>query len=82
MLNSLKKKYDTCAIAVYSERGPGNKKINVRHIPIELTSTLPFFALIRGQENNVNLLLRPQINTGTPIKRPAVLTRRFDEAGA
>ena len=36
-------KYDPCAMAVYREHGPGNERINVRHIRIELSSTLPFF---------------------------------------
>ena len=36
-------KYDPCAMAVYREHGPGNERINVGHIPIELSSTLRFF---------------------------------------
>ena len=36
-------KYDPCAMAVYSEHGPGNERINVGYIPIELSSTLRFF---------------------------------------
>ena len=36
-------KYNPCAMAVYREHGPGNKRINVGHIPIELSSTLCFF---------------------------------------
>ena len=30
-------------MAVYREHGPGNERINVGHIPIELSSTLRFF---------------------------------------
>ena len=30
-------------MAVYSEHGPGNERINVGQIPIELASTLRFF---------------------------------------
>ena len=36
-------KYDSCAMAVYREHGLGNERINVGHIPIELSSTLRFF---------------------------------------
>ena len=39
----LNNKYDPCAMAVYREHGPGNERINVGHIPIELSSTLRFF---------------------------------------
>ena len=62
-----KNQQDTCGVC--RGHGPGNKKINVGHMPIELSSTLRFF-VIHGEENNINLLLRPQINAGTPIKRP------------
>ena len=35
-------------MAVYREHGPGNERINVGHIPIELSSTLRFFVKHRG----------------------------------
>ena len=30
-------KYDSCVMAVYSEHGPGNQRINVGHTRIELS---------------------------------------------
>ena len=36
------------AVNVYREHGPCNKKLNVGHIPIELSSTLRFFAKYGG----------------------------------
>ena len=42
-------KYDPCAMAVYREHGPGNERINVGHIPIELSSTLRFFVKHGGK---------------------------------
>ena len=36
-------KYDPSVMAVYSEHGPGNERINVGHIPIESSSILRFF---------------------------------------
>jgi len=42
-------KYDPCAMAVYRVHDPDNEKINVGHIPIELSSALCFFVKHGGK---------------------------------
>ena len=42
-------KNNPCAMAVYHEHEPDNDNINVRHIPIELSSTLCFFVKHGGK---------------------------------